>query len=207
MILTHITIINFSKTVLLLQIFILFAFKIVYPATNKHGIALVNGTIRTINPENPVAEAVYIIDEKIVFVGSTREVREWIKPETDVIDLQRRLVLQGFNDAHVHFSDGGFSLLELNLRPAKSRDEFAAKIETYAASLPEGAWITGGNWDHEIWPGKKYPDRRLIDPVSANHPVFVNRLDGHVAVANSPALRLAGINRDTPSPDGGFIER
>lgn len=207
MIVVPLSIFSITKIALLVQIFLLFTFQMAHATSSGKNVALINGKIRTINPEKPMAEAVYVIGEKIVFVGSTREVKEWIKPETKVIDLRGRLVLPGFNDAHVHFSDGGFSLLELNLRPAKNRDEFAAKIKTYAATLPEGTWITGGNWDHEKWPDKKYPDRRLLDMVSGNHPVFVNRLDGHVAVANSLALHLAGINKDTPSPDGGFIER
>ena len=128
-----------------------------------------------------------------------------------MIDAGGKLVLPGFNDAHVHFLSGGFQLSSVDLRDANSPDEFAERIRAFAAKLPAGRWITGGDWDHERWPeinGKApLPTKELIDRVTPNTPVFVSRLDGHMALANSVTLKLAGITKDTPDPDGGLIVR
>ncbi len=99
-------------------------------------------------------------------------------------------------------------MLGINLRPALSKEEFVEIIETYILkrSLPESTWITGGRWDHELWPDKSLPTKELIDPFTENTPVFVSRIDGHVGLANSKALELAGITKNTPDPDGGLIE-
>ena len=148
-----------------------------------------------------------VTGNRIVWVGQDVHAAEWIGPRTQVIDLRGRLVLPGFNDAHLHFLDGGKEQIGLRLRGARSREEFVALIGRYAAEQPGGTWITGGNWDHESWPEGTYPDRRLVDPVTPEHPLFVTRLDGHVALANSLALRLAGITAATPDPPGGEIQR
>ena len=124
-----------------------------------------------------------------------------------MIDAGGKLVLPGFNDAHVHFFSGGENLAGVHLRDAKSEDEFRRRIAEFAAKQPAGRWITGGGWDHENWTPARLPTRQLIDDASAGHPVFVNRLDGHMALANSQALHLAGITRDTPDPPGGTIVR
>src|SRR5437870_10381701 len=117
------------------------------------------------------------------------------------------LVLPGFNDAHVHFMSGGFQLSSVDLRDANTPQEFAERIRDFAARIPKGRWITGGDWDHERWPDAKLPTKELIDQYTPNTPVFVNRLDGHMALANSLALRLAGVTRETKDPDGGVIVR
>jgi predicted amidohydrolase YtcJ len=113
----------------------------------------------------------------------------------------------GFNDAHVHLLAGGFGLLSVELRGARDRAEFARRIGDHARALPKGTWIQNGNWDHEAWPGQALPTRQLIDALTPEHPVFVNRLDGHMALANSLALKLAGITRSTKEPEGGTIVR
>lgn len=117
-------------------------------------------------------------------------------------------MLPGFNDSHLHFTSGGNYLLGINLRPALNKEEFVEIIETYILrrSLPESNWITGGRWDHELWPDKTLPTKELIDPFTENTPVFVSRIDGHIGLANSKALELAGITKFTPDPDGGLIE-
>jgi hypothetical protein len=124
-----------------------------------------------------------------------------------VIDLQGKLAAPGFNDAHVHFLTGGMHLASVQLRDAGSQAEFRDRLGQFAARQPQGRWIGGGDWDHENWTPADLPTRALIDPVTPLHPVFVNRLDGHMALANSVALRLAGITRATPDPPGGLIVR
>jgi len=124
-----------------------------------------------------------------------------------VIDLAGRLALPGFHDGHVHFAAGGLSLLDLDLRSARDEREFVARLAAACGQVPAGEWITGGNWDHENWSSHRLPTRALIDPVTPRHPVLVDRLDGHIALANSLALKLAGIDRTTPDPRGGEIVR
>jgi predicted amidohydrolase YtcJ len=174
------------------------------PAAN---LVLLNGKIWTANDAQPRAEAVACLGSRIVAVGSNGEIRKWIGAGTEVLDLGGKLVLPGFNDAHVHFFSGGENLASVQLRDAKSEDEFRKRIAEFAAKQPPGRWITGGDWDHENWTPARLPTRQSIDAVSAGHPVFVNRLDGHMALANSQALQLAGITRDTPDPPGGTIVR
>jgi predicted amidohydrolase YtcJ len=123
-----------------------------------------------------------------------------------VIDAGGRLVTPGFIDSHIHFLEGGFRLTQVQLRDARTRDEFVRRIGDYARKLPAGAWITGGDWDHSLW-GGELPTRDWIDPVTPNHPVWVTRLDGHMGLANSAALAKARLTRDTADPDGGAIVR
>src|SRR6266850_2968622 len=155
----------------------------------------------------PAATAIAVKDGRVSAVGGDADVQSWIGPATRVVDLHGRLVVPGFNDAHVHFLSGGFGLLSVDLRDARDEQEFARRIAAHARSLPKGTWIQEGNWDHEAWPSKTLPTRQLIDAVTPDHPVFVQRLDGHMALANSLALRLAGITRDTKDPAGGTIVR
>ena len=170
-------------------------------------LVLVNGKVWTVSEAEPRAEAVACRGNRIAAVGSNDEIRKWIGPATKVIDAGGKLVLPGFNDAHVHFFSGGESLAGVQLRHAKSEAEFRERIAEFAARQPVGRWITGGNWDHENWTPARLPTRQSIDAVTAGHPVFVNRLDGHMALANSQALKLAGITRETPDPPGGTIVR
>jgi hypothetical protein len=170
-------------------------------------LVLLKGKVWTVNEAQPQAEAVACLNGKIVAVGSTAEVRKWIGPQTRVIDLQGKLLVPGFNDAHVHFFKGGADLASVQLRDAGSETEFRRRIRDFAASLPKGRWITGGNWDHENWTPARLPTRQLIDDITPDNPVFINRLDGHMALANSLALKLAGITRETPDPPGGTIVR
>ncbi len=170
-------------------------------------LVLLNGKIWTVNDRQPRAEAVACLGSRIVAVGSNGEIRKWIGAGTEAIDLGGKLVLPGFNDEHVHFFSGGENLASVQLRDAKSEEELRRRIAEFAAKQPAGRWITGGDWDHENWTPARLPTRQSIDAVTTGHPVFVNRLDGHMALANSEALRLAGITRDTPDPPGGTIVR
>lgn len=166
--------------------------------------AFINGTIFTCDKNNSIVEAVLIEDNKIVFVGSNIEVQDKIDNQTQIIDLKGKLMLPGFIDNHVHFINGGLYLLGIDLRPANSISEFKQILKQYAEKN-KGKWITGGYWDHEKWEIKDYPTKEMIDEVVPDQPVFVSRLDGHMGVANSLALKLAGITKETESPDGGYI--
>ncbi len=170
-------------------------------------LVLINGKIWTGDKARPQAEAVACRLGRIVAVGSAAEIRGWAGETTEVVDLRGKRVIPGFNDGHVHFLMGGLHLAGAQLREARSQADFAERLARYAARLPKGRWITGGDWDHENWIPADPPTRALIDPATQNHPVFVNRLDGHMALANSLALKLAGITRATPDPPGGAIVR
>ena len=140
----------------------------------------------------PWAEAIAIAGDRIAAVGTSAEIRAPRRRGAESIDLGGRFVVPGFIDSHVHFVDGGFRLASVQLRDAKTRDEFVARIKAFAATVPAGTWITGGDWDHTLW-GGELPRRDWIDAVTPDHPVWVNRLDGHMALANTAALRAAGV--------------
>src|SRR5689334_14693563 len=168
---------------------------------------IINAVVHTMDIAQPTAEAVAIYGNRIVAVGSTNDIRKLAGPNTRTIDAQQRLLLPGFNDAHTHFLSGGFQLSSVDLREASSPQEFSARIKAFAAKVSKGRWITGGDWDHERWPDAKLPTKELIDSFTAETPVFVNRLDGHMALANSLALKLADVTRETADPPGGVIVR
>jgi predicted amidohydrolase YtcJ len=170
-------------------------------------LVVVNANVRTMDSKQPVASAVAVYGDRIVAVGSNEEVRRLAGARTRVVDAKGALVLPGFNDSHVHFLSGGFQLSSVDLRDANTPREFAERIRAFASKLPKGRWVTGGDWDHERWPGAQLPTKELIDAFTPDTPVFVNRLDGHMALANSYALKLAGVTRSTPDPDGGLIVR
>jgi predicted amidohydrolase YtcJ len=148
-----------------------------------------------------------VAGDRVAAVGPDHEIRLLVGPRTRVIPLRGRLVVPGFNDAHVHFLDGGFGLLSVDLRGARDEAEFARRIGDHARTLAPGSWILKGSWDHTVWPSRREPVRQLIDALTPDHPVFVSRLDGHMALANSRALRLAGVSRATAEPGGGTIVR
>ena len=170
-------------------------------------LIIINANVRTLTASQPAAEAIAILGARIIAVGSNDEIRMLAGPNTRVVDAQDQLVLPGFNDAHVHFMSGGFQLSSVDLRDAKSPEEFAQRIRGFAATLAPGRWLTGGDWDHENWPAANLPTKELIDRYTPNTPVFVNRLDIHMALANSVALKLAGVTKATKDPDGGVIVR
>ena len=170
-------------------------------------IIIVNAVVHTMNPAQPLAEAVAIYGNRIVAVGSTQQIKSLAGSATRVVDAKKRLVIPGFNDAHTHFLSGGFQLSSVDLRDANTPQEFVERIRLFSAKVPRGRWITGGDWDHERWPDAQLPTKELIDGVTRETPVFVNRLDGHMALANSLALKLAGVTKETADPPGGVIVR
>jgi predicted amidohydrolase YtcJ len=168
-------------------------------------LIVLNANIHTMDAATARAQAIAISANHISAVGTTEQIKALAGPKTRTIEAQGRLVLPGFNDAHVHFLSGGFHLTGLNLREARTPEQFARQLGDFANKLPTDRWITGGDWDHELWPGAPLPTKEMIDPVTPNRPVFVNRLDGHMALANSAALRIANITKETADPPGGTI--
>lgn len=165
---------------------------------------IVNAKAWTGNPAQPWVETIVIRDNRIAAVGGSDLAGHY--PEAETIDAGGKLVLPGFIDNHTHFMDGAASLLSIDTQSAKSKQAFIATIREFADDLPGGEWITGGLWDHEAW-GGTLPRRDWIDAYTGNNPLFLLRTDGHMAIANSAVLQLAGIDDDTPDPDGGLIVR
>src|SRR6266852_4483886 len=151
--------------------------------------------------------AVAIADGKILAIGDSAQIARYAGPKTQAIQAGGGLVLPGFTDGHTHFIDGGFQLASVDLRNAATPKEFIRRIKDYAKTLKPGDWITGGDWDHTLWPGQPLPHHEWIDSVTANNPVFVSRLDGHEALANVAAMRAAAVTKATPTPSGGEILR
>jgi predicted amidohydrolase YtcJ len=179
--------------------------------TFEADLVIVNARVYTMDSKQPAAEAVAVYGNRLAAVGTNAEVRRLTGARTRVIDAKGALVLPGFNDAHVHFLSGGFQLSSVDLRDAATPQEFAERIRRFAEKLPKGRWVKGGDWDHERWPNVNgaapLPTKELIDSFTPDRPVFVNRLDGHMALANSYALKLAGVTRETPDPPGGLVVR
>ena len=168
-------------------------------------VVIVNGKVWTVDAAMPRAEALAIVGERIVAVGTNAEIGAWVGSKTKRIDAGGKTVLPGLIDAHVHFRDGSAELSGVQLRDAATPEEFSKRIGEFAKKLPKGEWILGGSWDHELWAGAPQPQRQWIDKVTPDNPVFVSRYDGHMALANSLALRLAGIARRTPERAGGTM--
>ncbi|MPZ18095.1 MAG: amidohydrolase family protein [Luteitalea sp.] len=169
-------------------------------------LIIVNARAWTADPAHLWAEAIAVAGDRVAAVGSTDEIRAMADEGVQTIDARGRLLVPGFIDSHVHFIDGGFRLASVQLRDARTREELADRLAAFAKGAPEGTWITGGDWDHERW-GGELPQHEWIDPITPHHPVWVHRLDGHMALANSAALRAAGVTRDTPDVPGGTIVR
>lgn len=165
------------------------------------------GRVWTGNPDQPWAGGVAMRGDTIVAVGDSADVAKFVGPQTVVTGAPGGMVVPGFMDGHTHFLDGGIQLVSVDLRTADTPEEFTARIAAFAAERKPGEWIIGGDWDHERWPGTPLPTRAWIDSVTPNNPVFVNRLDGHMGVANSAALRAAGITKATKDIPGGEIVR
>ena len=168
-------------------------------------LAIVNARVWTGDPRRPWTDAILVRGERIEMVGSSAEVKKRAGSAT-VVDARGMMVTPGFVDAHVHFLDGGFALSSVQLRDARTKAEFIARIRAFAATVPAGTWILNGDWDHTSW-GGELPSRAWIDSVTPDHPVWINRLDGHMNLANSLALARAGITRDTRDVSGGEIVR
>ena len=153
------------------------------------------------------AEAIAVRGDRIEAVGDSKDLLKFKGPETQVIDVGGKFVMPGFNDAHAHLAAGGADQLNVNLTGVKSLEEFRARIRAKVESAKPGDWILGGGWDENLWPVQALPTRWDVDEVSAGHPVFLERVDGHIAVANTQALKLASITIASRDPRGGKIDR
>lgn len=172
----------------------------------KADLVIINGKVLTIDENNPMAEAVAVKGESIAAVGTTRQIKSWIDEDsTIVIDARGRLVTPGFNDAHVHFGPLDPDFIEL--RYTTDPDVITEKVRAQVAKSKPGQLIRGGHWVHELFTDKKWPSKELIDKVSPDNPVILNRADGHSTLVNSYVLRMSGINRDTRDPFGGEIQK
>jgi predicted amidohydrolase YtcJ len=177
------------------------------PAQSRPAADLIitNAKIWTVDASQPLAQAVAVLEDRIVAVGSNAAVDAWRGPNTKVIDAAGKLLLPGFNDAHVHFVSGGEQLDNVQLKDVTNPQEFARRIAERAKITPQGEWVQGGNWDETKWNPPNMPTKEMIDALTPDTPVFVSRYDGHMGLANSVALRLAGITAQTPDPPGGTI--
>ena len=169
-------------------------------------LAIINGTVWTGDPSKPWAEALALSGERIAAVGSTSEITKLTDASTRIIDAHGGMMAPGFIDSHVHFLSGGMNLASVQLRDARTPAEFISRIKAFAATVSPGTWITGGDWDHENW-GGELPKSSWIDSVTPNNPVWINRLDGHMALANGAAMRAAKVPSTGGDVSGGTIVR
>ena len=168
---------------------------------------VVNARIYTVNPQQPWAEALAVRGEKILAVGSAREIDRYRGPNTRVIDAQGRLVLPGFTDCHIHFMEGSLGLLHVDLNGAATVGEIQKRVSAYAVAHPHEEWILGMGWTYPVFAPSGMPDRRILDEVVLDRPVLLEAYDGHTSWANSKALAMAGITRETADPHNGKIVR
>ena len=166
-----------------------------------------NGRIYTVDANRSWAEAVAIIDDRIVYVGGNDAAGKYIGPGTRVLDLQGRMMLPGMQDAHVHPIEYGVDLAILNIIDLETVDDYKAAIAAYAAANPELPWIIGSGWSFAAFGAGVAPNREDLDALVPDRPVYIGSYDDHAAWVNSKALKIAGINRDTPDPPGGQILR
>jgi predicted amidohydrolase YtcJ len=160
----------------------------------------------TVLPEHRV-QAIAVADGKVLAAGSDEDIQKFKGPKTQVIDLGGHFAMPGFNDAHVHLGSGGFEKLNVDLVGSKSLDDMKQRIAARVKTAAPGEWIIGRGWDHTLWAEQKTPTREDIDSVTGDHPAIFNRVDGHIAIANSAALKAAGITAQSPDPHGGKIDR
>jgi predicted amidohydrolase YtcJ len=171
--------------------------------------APMGGVFSGFKPPQPPGRqnAIAVAGGKIIAVGPNAEIQKLKGPKTQVIDLGGHFVMPGFNDAHVHLGSGGFEKLNVDLVGCKSLDEMKQRIAARAKTAGAGEWVVGRGWDHTLWAEQKTPTHADIDAVTGDHPAIFNRVDGHIAIANSAALKAAGVNAQTPDPHGGKIDR
>jgi predicted amidohydrolase YtcJ len=168
-----------------------------------------NGTLPPYKTSVPTqaATAMAVAKGKIILMGSNQQIESLKGPNTQVVNLLGHFVMPGFNDAHTHLASGGFEKLNVDLVGTKSLDDMKQRISARAKTATPGEWITGRGWDHTKWTEQKTPTRQDIDSVTGDHPAIFNRVDGHIAIANSAALKAAGITAQSPDPHGGKIDR
>lgn len=195
------------KKLLLSALSAIVCFSFASAQTFQADLIVVNANVHTGSKSMPKARAIAVSGNKIVAVGTDAQIKALAGSKTRVIDAADKTVIAGFNDAHVHFLETGQQLSSVDLRDAKTPQEFVARIKAFAAKIPKGRWILGGKWDHENWTPNALPTAAMIDAVTPDNPVFIDRLDGHMALANSLAMRLAKVDKNTKDVSGGEIVR
>ena len=173
----------------------------IYLGANSIGVKGASGT-----PAQARVQAIAVASGKIVAMGTNQEVQKLKGAKTQVIDLGGHFVMPGFNDAHTHLASGGFEKLDVNLVGTKSLEEMKQRIAARAKTTGPGEWLVGRGWDHTKWTEQKLPGRQDIDPDTGDHPAIFVRVDGHIAVANTAALKAMGITAQSPDPQGGKID-
>ncbi|MFK7983486.1 MAG: amidohydrolase [Saprospiraceae bacterium] len=172
--------------------------------TPKANLIITNANIWTANANQPKAQAFAIAGDTILAIGNHQAIQPFKGDNTKVVDLQGKFITPGLIDCHVHLMMGGNALLSVELRDANTPAIFTQRIADYAKTIDKGAWILEGNWDHTLW-GSELPHKKWIDEFTQDNPVAIYRLDGHMILANSAALKIAGINKNTPDVKSGKI--
>jgi predicted amidohydrolase YtcJ len=185
----------------------LLSFVLISPTVETADMVFKNGNIYTVNERQPHAEAIAVKGSRIIFVGSNSEVKRYEGKGTRVVDLKGRTVVPGMTDAHNHLIGVGLREMTLNLEGTTSLEDFLAKVKARVEKAKPGEWITGRGWIETFWKPPVFPTRQDLDKVSPNNPIFLDRADGHGAVVNSAALKIAGVDRNTPNPFGGEISK
>ena len=179
--------------------------RVIFATPEPADLIFINGNVHTVNVKNPHAEAIAIAGNSISFVGSNVDALQLRTEGTRVVDLHGKTVVPGFTDAHCHIFGIGERELNLNLEGTNSREDFLAKVKERVAKAERGQWITGRGWIETFWKPPQFPTRADLDKIAPDNPVWLQRADGHASVANSAALQLAAITRETPDPFGGQI--
>ncbi|HEV2883690.1 MAG TPA: amidohydrolase [Pyrinomonadaceae bacterium] len=195
------------KTFVLIIFALIAAFTLAQPKTTPADIVFKNGIIYTVNELQPKAEAVAVKADRIIFVGSNREAQQYVGRNTRVVDLKGKTVVPGLTDSHHHLIGVGFREMTLNLEGINSLQEFLDKLKARVGQARSGEWVTGRGWIETFWKPPVFPKRSELDAIAPNNPVILTRADGHASVVNSAALKLAGIDRNTPNPFGGEISK
>ena len=179
----------------------------VSPRVEPADLVFKNGNIYTVNERRPRAQAIAVKGNRIVFVGANSGVRKYVGKATRVVDLRGKTVVPGLTDSHNHLIGVGLREMTLNLEGTTSLEDFLSKVKARVDRAQPGQWVTGRGWIETFWKPPVFPTRQDLDRVSPNNPVFLDRADGHGAVVNSAALKIAGIDRNTPNPFGGEISK
>lgn len=195
------------KTFALIAAAALLCFIFADPQVETADLVFKNGQIYTVNEQRPLAEAIAVKGNRIIFVGSNSGVRPYEGKTTRVVDLKGRTVVPGMTDSHYHLYGVGQREMTLNLEGTTSLADFLSKVKARVAQARPGEWITGRGWIETFWKPPVFPTRQDLDKVAPNNPVFLDRADGHGAIVNSTALKIAGIDRRTPNPFGGEISK
>src|SRR5205085_10062918 len=196
-----------KSILLILSLLLSFAFVPSAPNAASADLIFINGNVYTVNDKQPHAEAIAVKADRIVFVGSNAAVKKYQGANTRVIDLHGRTVVPGMTDAHYHFLGVGQREMNLNLEGITTLEDFLAKVKERIDKEKPDEWVTGRGWIETFWTPPVFPTRWDLDKISPNNPVFLGRADGHGAVANSAALKIGNITKETKDPFGGQIVR